>query len=206
MAVGRGSMERAAKAAGGEAAKKTGDKAPGRRMTISEIVGEPSYVEPPRAAKPAGNKVNAGSGASKPAQVSKAVAANPSEAAAKMTAAEQTAPVRLSETAVKAAPEKAVPAARTEPEVRPIPAVKKPEPKAPKSQKPAAEKAAIKAPGAPEALKTDEASRGSEAHITPAVLKKEEEIVYQKSSGMLTRAAKPNERFGLGDAMPVYYF
>lgn len=33
-----------------------------------------------------------------------------------------------------------------------------------------------------------------------------EQIVYQKSSGMLERAAEPNERFGLGDAMPVYYF
>lgn len=36
-----------------------------------------------------------------------------------------------------------------------------------------------------------------------AVLK---QIVYQSSSGMLERDAKPNERFGLGDAMPVYYF
>lgn len=33
-----------------------------------------------------------------------------------------------------------------------------------------------------------------------------EKIVYQTSSGMLERAAEPNERFGLGDAMPVYYF
>ena len=33
-----------------------------------------------------------------------------------------------------------------------------------------------------------------------------EQIVYQTSSGMLERAAEPNERFGLGDAMPVYYF
>lgn len=33
-----------------------------------------------------------------------------------------------------------------------------------------------------------------------------EKIVYQKSDGMLERDAKPNERFGLGDAMPVYYF
>lgn len=32
------------------------------------------------------------------------------------------------------------------------------------------------------------------------------QIVYQTSSGMLSRDAKPNERFGLGDAMPVYYF
>ena len=32
------------------------------------------------------------------------------------------------------------------------------------------------------------------------------EIVYQGSFGILDRAAEPNERFGLGDAMPVYYF
>lgn len=33
-----------------------------------------------------------------------------------------------------------------------------------------------------------------------------QQIVYQPSSGMLERDAEPNERFGLGDAMPVYYF
>lgn len=33
-----------------------------------------------------------------------------------------------------------------------------------------------------------------------------ERIVYQTSSGMLGRDAEPNESFGLGDAMPVYYF
>ena len=33
-----------------------------------------------------------------------------------------------------------------------------------------------------------------------------QQIVYQSSSGMLERDAEPNERFGLGDAMPVYYF
>lgn len=31
-------------------------------------------------------------------------------------------------------------------------------------------------------------------------------IVYEKSSQMLDRAAAPEERFGVGDAMPVYYF
>ncbi|MBR2275760.1 MAG: hypothetical protein IJ873_06845 [Lachnospiraceae bacterium] len=31
-------------------------------------------------------------------------------------------------------------------------------------------------------------------------------IIYQPSNGMLERAAEPNERFGLGDDMPVYYF
>lgn len=33
-----------------------------------------------------------------------------------------------------------------------------------------------------------------------------EKIVYQTSAGMLERDAEPNESFGLGDAMPVYYF
>lgn len=33
-----------------------------------------------------------------------------------------------------------------------------------------------------------------------------EKIVYQKNNGMLERDAEPNEVFGLGDAMPVYYF
>lgn len=33
-----------------------------------------------------------------------------------------------------------------------------------------------------------------------------QQIVYQTSSGMLERDAEPNERFGLGDDMPVYYF
>lgn len=41
-----------------------------------------------------------------------------------------------------------------------------------------------------------------------AVLEEEAsgQIIYQKSSGMLERDAAPNEVFGLGDAMPVYYF
>lgn len=38
---------------------------------------------------------------------------------------------------------------------------------------------------------------------TEEVLQK---IVYQTSSGMLERDAGPNEIFGLGDDMPVYYF
>lgn len=32
-----------------------------------------------------------------------------------------------------------------------------------------------------------------------------QQIVYQECSGVLERAAGPNEIFGLGDAMPVYY-
>ena len=31
-------------------------------------------------------------------------------------------------------------------------------------------------------------------------------IVYEKSSQMLDRDAEPEEIFGVGDAMPVYYF
>ncbi len=147
MAVGRGSMERAAKAAGGDTAKKAGDKAqaPVRRLTISEIVGEPGYVEPPRTARPPVNKPVSGGGGVKPSPVNKAEpAVRPSEA------------------------EKPVQTVKQGPETRPSPAAGK----------------------------------------TPAVLEKEAEgeIVYQKSSGMLERAAEPNERFGLGDAMPVYYF
>lgn len=170
MAVGRGSMERAAKAAGGDTAKKAGDKAqaPVRRLTISEIVGEPGYVEPPRTARPPVNKPVSGGGGVKPSPVNKA------EPAARPPVAEKPSPVRKAEPVVKpsavekAAAEKPVQAVKQGPETRPSPAAGK----------------------------------------TPAVLEKEAEgeIVYQKSSGMLERAAEPNERFGLGDAMPVYYF
>lgn len=170
MAVGRGSMERAAKAAGGDTAKKAGDKAqaPVRRLTISEIVGEPGYVEPPRTARPPVNKPVSGGGGVKPSPVNKA------EPAARPPVAEKPSPVRKAEPVVKpaavekAAAEKPVQAVKQEPETRPSPASGK----------------------------------------TPTVLEKEAEgeIVYQKSSGMLERAAEPNERFGLGDAMPVYYF
>lgn len=170
MAVGRGSMERAAKAAGGDTAKKAGDKAqaPVRRLTISEIVGEPSYVEPPRTARPPVNKPVSGGGGVKPSPVNKA------EPAARPPVAEKPSPVRKAEPVVKpsavekAAAEKPVQTVKQGPETRPSPAAGK----------------------------------------TPAVLEKEAEgeIVYQKSSGMLERAAEPNERFGLGDAMPVYYF
>ena len=170
MAVGRGSMERAAKAAGGDTAKKAGDKAqaPVRRLTISEIVGEPGYVEPPRTARPPVNKPVSGGGGVKPSPVNKA------EPAARPPVAEKPSPVRKAEPVVKpsavekAAAEKPVQTVKQGPETRPSPAAGK----------------------------------------APAVLEKEAEgeIVYQKSSGMLERAAEPNERFGLGDAMPVYYF
>ncbi len=32
-----------------------------------------------------------------------------------------------------------------------------------------------------------------------------QQIVYQPSAQILTRAAEPNESFGVGDDMPVYY-
>lgn len=250
MAVGRGSMERAAKAAGGAQAGKSSDKgqAPARRLTISEIVGEPSYVEPPRTAKPAPARSSeaavrpaAGSGAVKPAvekvapavkpaqekvasaikpapekaaaagkaepvvkagAINQAVAANPSKAVAQMAAAEKAAPARQAEAAAQmASSAKAAPVNRPKPEVKPAPAVEKTDEKAPEVRK---------APGAKEAPapKVPEMPKAPEVKGKTAALKKEAdgEIVYQKSSGMLERAAEPNERFGLGDAMPVYYF
>lgn len=231
MAVGRGSMERAAKAAGGDTARKSSDKgqAPARRLTISEIVGEPSYVEPPRTAKPAPARPSeaavrpaAGSGAVKPAVEKVAPAVKPAQ--------EKVA------SAIKPAPEKAAAAGKAEPVVKAgainqavaanpskavvqmaaaekaAPAVEKSEIKAPKPPKTAVEKApeVRKATGAEEAPapKVPEMLKAPEVKGKTAALKKEAEgaIVYQKSSGMLERAAEPNERFGLGDAMPVYYF
>ncbi|MBD5551174.1 MAG: hypothetical protein HDQ96_08370 [Lachnospiraceae bacterium] len=63
------------------------------------------------------------------------------------------------------------------------------------------------ASGATSAKKTTKAKSVTAAETIAAptgeVLQK---IVYQTSNGMLERAAEPNERFGLGDAMPVYYF
>lgn len=43
--------------------------------------------------------------------------------------------------------------------------------------------------------------------VDQLVVKVQDDIItYQKSAGMLERAAEPNERFGVGDAMPFYYF
>lgn len=65
-------------------------------------------------------------------------------------------------------------------------------------EKPAAKTAK---PSAKTAAKTAKPSAG-------AVSKEEvsKQIVYEKNQGMLERDAEPNERFGVGDAMPVYYF
>lgn len=231
MAVGRGSMERAAKAAGGDTARKSSDKgqAPARRLTISEIVGEPSYVEPPRTAKPAPARPSeaavrpaAGSGAVKPAVEKVAPAVKPAQekvapaikpAPEKVAAAGKADPVVKAgaiNQAVAANPSKAV--AQMAAAEKAAPAVEKPEIKAPKPPKTAVEKApeVRKAPGAEEAPapKVPEMLKAPEVKGKTAALKKEAdgEIVYQKSNGMLERAAEPNERFGLGDAMPVYYF
>ena len=60
---------------------------------------------------------------------------------------------------------------------------------------------------AKKAQETDSTAVKTEASVIAAPSDEVmEQIVYQSSSGMLERAAKPNERFGLGDAMPVYYF
>lgn len=43
--------------------------------------------------------------------------------------------------------------------------------------------------------------------VDQLVVKVQDDIITdQKSAGMLERAAEPNERFGVGDAMPFYYF
>ncbi|MDE6893028.1 MAG: hypothetical protein K2P50_14645 [Lachnospiraceae bacterium] len=218
MAVGRGSMERAAKAAGGDTAKKAGDKAqaPVRRLTISEIVGEPSYVEPPRTARPPVNKPVSGGGGVKPSPVSKAEPAVRPPVAEKPSTVNKTEPAVRPPEAEKPLPvRKAEPASRTSVEEKPSPVnvpeaaaapktVNKTEPvvKPSEVEKAAAEKPVQAAKQEPETRPSPAAGKA------PAVLEKEAEgeIVYQKSSGMLERAAEPNERFGLGDAMPVYYF
>ncbi len=51
--------------------------------------------------------------------------------------------------------------------------------------------------------KTPVAAAETIAAPTEAVM---QQVVYQTSSGMLERDANSNEIFGLGDAMPVYYF
>lgn len=69
-------------------------------------------------------------------------------------------------------------------------------------------KAAAKAPGK-KAASTEKASAKAVAAAEVIAAPSEEvlqQIVYQKSSGMLERDAEANEIFGLGDEMPVYYF
>lgn len=54
-------------------------------------------------------------------------------------------------------------------------------------------------------MKTQKKASVKKGKVTP---KKEvmDQIVYQQCDGVLNRDALPNETFGLGDAMPVYYF
>lgn len=68
-----------------------------------------------------------------------------------------------------------------------------------------AAKAADKKAAAPAKKTSGKAVAAAETIAAPAeeVL---QQIVYQKSDGVLERDAAPNEIFGLGDAMPVYYF
>lgn len=87
-----------------------------------------------------------------------------------------------------AAVEKAAPVKAVEPAKKAAPAKKAP-----------LKKAAAKSAGKANAAKAVSVI----AAPTEEVMEK---IVYQTSDGMLDRDAKPNENFGLGDAMPVYYF
>jgi len=81
------------------------------------------------------------------------------------------------------------------------PAVKADEPivvtKETSAKKPAAKKTA--------SSKT-KAKAPQKAVVANASAQVMEQIVYQTSSQMLDRDAKENETFGVGDAMPVYYF
>lgn len=63
------------------------------------------------------------------------------------------------------------------------------------------QEAAAKAAPAKKAAKPKAAAK-TIAAPTEEVMEK---IVYQTSSGILERDAAPNESFGVGDAMPVYY-
>ncbi len=49
-------------------------------------------------------------------------------------------------------------------------------------------------------------SEAVSASVIGALSEETEKIIYEQSAGMLDRAAEPNERFGIGDDMPVYYF
>lgn len=63
-------------------------------------------------------------------------------------------------------------------------------------------------PAAKTAVKTAKPSAKTAKPSADTVSKEEvsKQIVYEKNQGMLDRDAEPNERFGVGDAMPVYYF
>ena len=62
----------------------------------------------------------------------------------------------------------------------------------------------------PAVRKTVESSAAAEKPKAAEIAAPTEEvmthIIYETSHGMLERDAEPNENFGLGDPMPVYYF
>lgn len=65
-----------------------------------------------------------------------------------------------------------------------------------------------KASGAKRGTGTKKAAKKTAtAHVvaapSPEVLDK---IIYQESSQVLNRDAEPNERFGVGESMPIYFF
>lgn len=75
------------------------------------------------------------------------------------------------------------------------------------SQTPAKEVQTAKAAPVKKVTKAPKAKAVKAAEMVAAPTEEVvEKIVYQTSDGMLERDAKPNELFGLGDAMPVYYF
>lgn len=111
------------------------------------------------------------------------------ERAAKTAAGAAAGAVEKSQgTAAKAAAEGTAPVKAAEPTKKAAPAKKAP-------AKKAAAKSAVKA----------ETTKAVSVIAAPTE-EVMEKIVYQPSSGMLERDAKPNENFGLGDAMPIYYF
>ena len=56
------------------------------------------------------------------------------------------------------------------------------------------------------AVKTEEIKEVSSAVLEVTSEQVMKQIVYQKSSQVLDREAKTNETFGVGEAMPIYFF
>ncbi|MCM1135005.1 MAG: hypothetical protein NC400_05455 [Clostridium sp.] len=234
MAVGRGSMERAAKAAGTEAAARKTDnrsQSPYRRLTISEIVGETSTIEPPRTRRTPAKPVVKNE---PPAAVEKAAVKSEPVATEKAAVEVKSEPVAVKGPTVKneamvksdamAAAEGSKAASVAKSEAIAVLAeagnkaasIAKSDPVATEKTM-TVEKASAKSESVTvkePTIKNDAMSAAEETEKPAPPVKPEPasaqetggQIVYQKSSGMLERAAEPNEQFGLGDAMPVYYF
>lgn len=76
-----------------------------------------------------------------------------------------------------------------------------------KAVKPADKNATSKAAKPAPAKAAKSVAKKATAPKTVAAKKKiEGHVEYQKCSQMLERAAEPNEKFYIGDAMPIYYF